>query len=41
MSSTDTGDKLAIDRNSLQGSQAPPRAAEALLRNMYKKYMDH
>ena len=41
VSSTDTGDKLAIDRNSLQDSQAPPRATEALLRNMYRKYMDH
>ena len=41
MSSTDTGDKLAIDRNSLQALKRRPEPAEALLQNMYRKYMDH
>ena len=41
MSSTDTGDKLAVDRNSLQALKPRPEPTEALLQNMYRKYMDH
>ena len=41
MSSTDTADKLAIDRNSLQALKRLPEPAETLLQNMYRKYMDH